>query len=113
VAAPAPVLQLRPTYQAEVRLEDQGSRLEGLAGLLVRQPGGGRLAQLVVDERQQLGGPRVAGLDRGQDLGDVGRATSVRRFGVSHDWKTAPRPHWPCALRSDTLKLFTGSDTTP
>ena len=62
-------------HQPQVGLVDQGRRLERLARLLLRQPLGGQLAQLVVDERQELlGGGRVAVLDRGQDPGDVGHA---------------------------------------
>ena len=38
---------------------DQGGGLERLAGLLVGQPRGGELPQLVVDERQQLGRGRA------------------------------------------------------
>ena len=37
--------------QPEVGLVDQGRGLEGLAGLLLRQPLGGQLAELVVDQR--------------------------------------------------------------
>ena len=66
-------VRLLAADQPEVRLVDQGGGLERLPRLLVGQPGGGEPAQLVVDEREQVGGGlRVAGLDRGQDLGDVG-----------------------------------------
>ena len=62
VAAAVPVLGPVPTDQPQVGLVDQGRGLEGLAGLLLGQPRRGELAQLVVDERQQLGGGvRVAG----------------------------------------------------
>ena len=58
-----------PSDQPEVRLVDQGGGLEGLAGLLRGHPRGGELAQLVVDEREQLGGGLgVALLDGGQDV---------------------------------------------
>ena len=43
-------------HQPEVGLVDQGRGLERLAGLLLRQPLGGQLAQLVVDQRQELPG---------------------------------------------------------
>ena len=56
VAAAVPVLGVGRADEPEVRLVDQGGGLEGLAGLLAGQPGGGELAQLVVDEREQLGG---------------------------------------------------------
>ena len=52
---------------------DQGRRLERLAGPLVGQLLGRQLAQLVVDQRQQLGGRvRVALLDGVQQSGHVG-----------------------------------------
>ena len=52
----------------EVRLVDQGRGLERLARLLVGQLLRGQLAQLVVDQRQELlGGVRIALLDGGQD----------------------------------------------
>ena len=58
--------------EAEVGLVDQGGGLERLAGLLPGQPPGGELAQLVVDQGQELlGGPRLALLDRREDAGDV------------------------------------------
>src|SRR5262249_28510735 len=65
-------------HQPQVRLVHQRGRLQGLAGLFVGQLVGRELAQLVVDQRQELrGGLRVALLDGGQDAGDV--AHSVRR----------------------------------
>ena len=58
--------------QPEVRLVDQGRGLERLAGLLAGQLPRGQLAQLVVDQRQELsGGLRVALLDRREDVSDV------------------------------------------
>ena len=58
--------------QPQVRLVDQGRGLERLAGLLLRQLPGGQLAQLVVDQRQQLlGRAGLALLDGGQDPRDV------------------------------------------
>ena len=58
--------------QPEVGLVDQGRGLERLAGLLLRQPLGGQLAQLVVDQRQELlGRLRVALLDGREDAGHV------------------------------------------
>ena len=61
--------------EPEVRLVDQGGGLEGLARLLGGQPGGGELAQLVVDEREQVGGGlRVAGRGGVEEAGDVGHA---------------------------------------
>ena len=57
--------------QPQVRLVDQGGGLQRLAGLLLGQLLGRQLAQLVVDQRQELlGGVRIAALDGGQDAGD-------------------------------------------
>ncbi len=51
---------------------DQGSGRERLPGLLPRQPLGGQLAQLVIDEREQsCGRVPVARLKCIQQLGDV------------------------------------------
>ena len=51
---------------------DQGRGLERLPGLLLGQPLRGQLAQLVVDQRQELlGGLRVALLDGREDAGHV------------------------------------------
>ena len=58
--------------EPEVGLVDQGRGLEGLPGLLLRQPLGGELAQLVVDQRQEpLGRLGVALLDGREDAGHV------------------------------------------
>jgi len=52
---------------------DEGRGLEDVVRHLGRHPRGRELLPLVVDEREQLGrGLRVADLDGGQDLGDVG-----------------------------------------
>jgi hypothetical protein len=57
--------------QTQVRLMDQGCGVEGLAGLLLGQLLCRLLAQLVVDQRQQLlGGVRVTLLDGIQHPGD-------------------------------------------
>ena len=57
---------------------DEGGRLEGLARPLVGQPGGGELAQLVVDEGEELlGGTRVTLLGRGQDAGDLAHGPRI------------------------------------
>src|SRR5262245_37554217 len=51
---------------------DQRGRLQGLARLLVGQPGRRELAQLVVDQRQQLlGRRRITLRDGGQDVGNI------------------------------------------
>ena len=66
---------LLDVHQPQVGLVDQGRGLERLARLLLGQPLRRQLAQLVVDQRQELlGGGRVALLDGGQDAGDVAHA---------------------------------------
>ena len=58
--------------EPEVRLVDQGGGLEGLPGLLLGQPLGRELAELVVDQRQELlGRLGVALLDGREDAGHV------------------------------------------
>src|SRR5262249_37403378 len=84
-------------HEAEVGLVDQGGGLEGLAGLLLRQPPCSQLPQLVVDQRQELaGGTRVALLDGRQDTRDVGHAGQSTARGT-----TCPARRWPeaCVLR--------------
>src|SRR5262249_31672095 len=72
--------------QPEVGFVNQRGSVERLAGLLLGEPLCGQLAQLVVDERQQLlGGLEVALLDGGQDSGDVAHA----------DQSTSPKPPRP------------------
>jgi hypothetical protein len=72
VAAAVPFSGLFGVDEPEVRLVNQGGGLERLAGLLVRQPLGGQLAKLVVDEwEQSLGGLRIALLDGREDAGHV------------------------------------------
>ena len=64
MAAAVPLLDLLAIHQPQVGLVDQGRGLERLARLLLRQLLSRQLAQLVVDQRQQLlGGLRVALLD--------------------------------------------------
>ena len=53
-------------------------------GLLLGQPRGGQLAQLVVDEREQVGGgPAVAGRGGVEEAGDVGHVARVYRIRVA------------------------------
>ena len=64
--------------EPEVRLVDQGGRLEGLARGLGGQPGGGQLAQLGVHEGEQVGrGVRIAAGGRVEQAGDVGHGARV------------------------------------
>src|SRR5262249_8126090 len=64
--------------QPNVRLVNKGCGLERLTGLLTRQPGRGEVAQVGVDQGKAVRRrPRIARLDRIQDLCDVGHAPSV------------------------------------
>ena len=57
---------------------NQGGRLEGLVGGLVGHPRGGELAQLVVDEREQVGGGLAVTGRRGvQESRHVGHSANV------------------------------------
>ena len=70
VVATLPFPGLVPADQPDVGLVHQSGGLDGLAGLLPRQPPGGELAEFVVDQRQQLlGRPGVAVLDRPRGCG--------------------------------------------
>ena len=61
-----------PRDQPEVGLVDQGRGLEGLAGLLVPQPSGGKVAEFLVDQGQELlGRLGVALLDGFEDARHV------------------------------------------
>ena len=86
--------------EPEVRLVDQGGGLERLAGLLLGQPLGGELAQLVVDQRQELlGGLGVALLDGREDAGHVGHATegNCRQGGLQGvPWRRCSRINPVC-----------------
>jgi hypothetical protein len=93
-----------PHDQPQVGLVDQGGGPERLARILVGQARRGNLPQFVVDERKQLcGGLWVAGLDRCQDLRDIGhtgefmpgplvrthkysRSSITGRFRTLHAW---------------------------
>ena len=84
---------------------DQGGGLERLAGLLLRQLLGGQLAQLVVDQRQELlGRLRVALLDGREDAGHVvhHRETPSRLKCFDHD--AIPRPDGHGTYRNRTIR---------
>jgi len=67
----ATVVPARAAHQPQIRLVHQRRRLQRLSRLLLGEAGGGELAELVIDQRQQLlGGQRIAGLGRLQDLRD-------------------------------------------
>ena len=90
---------------------DQGRGLEGLARLLLGQPLGGQLAQLVVDQRQELlGGLRVAVLDGREDARDVVHRREPP--GTSHPAASARTrapslgsPRSPARVDGDLLRL--------
>src|SRR5690606_16181701 len=72
VPSVVPVLRILRTHQPQIGLMDQSSRLQCLPGLLLGNPGGGELAKLVVNQRQQLlrrGG--IARVDLQQDTRNV------------------------------------------
>src|SRR5262249_21266221 len=105
-----PVLGPVHVDQAKVRLVDQGRGLERLPGLLARQARGGELAQLVVDEREQLGGGAgVAGLDGGEDFGDVGHAAeyTLARDVPRPETRAPPRPGAPPLGEGEAALLVT------
>jgi hypothetical protein len=86
VTTAIPALAFRHLHQSQVRLVDQGRGLQGLARLLLGHAITCQLAQLVVDQRQQLrGGVRIALLDRRQDARDV-----------SHGWHQRGWPRLAC-----------------
>ena len=89
--------------QPHVGFVDQRGRLQGLAGTFLGHAGSGELAQLVVDQRQELlGGRGIAGFDLGEDGGDVGHCAnpSPKDFCSSrtHD-PTFPVPSFRCQSR--------------
>jgi hypothetical protein len=74
-----PVLHLCGVHQTHIRLVDQGSSPEFLAGRFPGQPPGGEPAELAVDQRQELlGGVGVALLDGGLDAGDCTHGGTAR-----------------------------------
>ena len=84
-----PVPSALAVEQPEIGLVDKCGGLEGLPGLLVGQPLGSQLAQLVVDQREKsLGSVWLAVIDRREDRGDFGHgrrsSLAIRSFYV-HD----------------------------
>jgi hypothetical protein len=72
VAAAVPVSRLLYVYQPQVGLVNQGRRLQRLAGLLLSEFLRRELAQLLVDQGQELlGGVRIASFNVGQDAGNL------------------------------------------
>ena len=73
--------------QPQIRLVDQGRGLERLAGLLLGQPLGGQLAQLVVDQRQEL----LGGLGSPCSMAERMRVTSFIDTVAGDRPERAPR----------------------
>ena len=72
VGAAVPLRLVTLADEPEIGLVDQIGRLEGLPRGLAGEPLGGQPAQFLVDQGQELlGGPRVALLDRREDVRDV------------------------------------------
>jgi hypothetical protein len=89
VPAAVPVPRRPAPDESDVRLMDEGGRLERLARPLLGEARGRELAPLVVDRQRQIGrGSRVPG--RGEQASDVGHAPecTVRR-GLRHEQLTA------------------------
>src|SRR5262249_54018514 len=88
----APAVEVLVADEPQVRLVDQRGRLERLARCLRGHPGGRELAQLVVDEREQLGrGSRVAGGGCVEELRDVWHPVSVFRLRWMETYVIGPR----------------------
>jgi hypothetical protein len=87
VAAPAPPPIRAVADQPQVGIVEQGRGLERLARSLAGELSRGRLAVLVMDQRQEPGrGPGLALLDRLQDAGHVAhlrRSPSIRAHAIS------------------------------
>jgi hypothetical protein len=78
------VARRRGRNQPQIGFIHQGGRLQCLPRLLVGELLGRQLAQLVVDQRQELvGGVRVALFDGGQDAGDIGHRRHRKVEGLS------------------------------
>jgi hypothetical protein len=81
-------------HQAQIRLVDEGRGFEGLAGLLLSEFPGRELAQLLVDEGQELlSGVGIAFLDGGQDACNLAHRRTrtlakYRRPVCEHGWES-------------------------
>src|SRR4051812_9346618 len=70
---------------------DQRGRFECVAGLFVRELGGRELAQLVVDERQELRGPGRASANVIEYTSDVGHEREDKRWSEGEQQSRACR----------------------
>src|SRR5437588_12147527 len=101
----------RLRHQPQVRVMDQRCGLQSLAGLLLCQLLRRQLAQLIVDERQELlGGVRVTLLDGGQDAGDVAHDSDNKPEMTG---KQALRPSGPQKTRLPETRLRVSTDALP
>src|SRR5262245_58294008 len=82
------VLGLLDSNKAKGGLVDQGSRLQRLPRSFLGKLRRRELAQLVVDERQELlRGRGIALLDGGQDTGDVAHEVKPEVHTVRREWE--------------------------
>src|SRR5262249_58283035 len=80
------------------------------------EPGSGELAQLVVDEREQLGrGPGIAPRGRVEELRDVGHAAEHTSAGSEPRPETGrrPSPYRPPASSHSAPTVGRGNPTDP
>src|SRR4029077_580471 len=84
MAAAVPVLRLLDINQAQIGFMDQSGCLKRQAGLFVGQSLGCQLAQLIVDQRQELlGSGWTALIDGLEDMGNVTHANLETLAGAA------------------------------
>ena len=94
--------RLSVRHQAQVRLVDQGRGLKRLSRLFLSQPLGRQLAELVVDQRQQLLGGRRVAVRRWRDRM---RETSLMVVLTAHFVRDA---HHPAGRKGTTNSVVFG-----
>jgi hypothetical protein len=78
MSAAIPSIIVAPADQPEVRFVNQGGGLKGLAGRFGGHTNGGKLPQLVVDEREQVGSSLAVTRCGGfQELSHVGHSDNL------------------------------------
>src|SRR5262249_36019845 len=104
VAAVLPAWFVGGADQPEVRLVDEGGGLKGLNWGLGGHPCGSELPQLVLDEREQVGGSGAITGRRGvQESRHLGHSASVTRTGSRGMGK------WPRNCPLTHHRTFTGN----
>jgi hypothetical protein len=100
-----PALELLVADQPQIGLMDQGGGVKRVPGPLRGHPRGREFAQLIVDERKELGGrPAVACRCSVHEVGDLGHDNGIYR--LRRDVNTeARRPALPHARRLATTEL--------